>query len=95
MRIPVIMLMVMLFSPSVYASCYTNALGHVICSNGQAAGGYNANTGTAWKSQRGQYGVAHTQTSRGGQARTKNGKGVYKSPNGKDCYKSANSHGCN
>jgi hypothetical protein len=95
MRIPVLILTVMLASSSVYASCYTNALGHVVCNNGQAAGGYNANTGTAWKSQRGQYGVAHTQTSRGGQAMTKNGKGVYKSPNGTNCYKSANSHGCN
>jgi hypothetical protein len=36
-----------------------------------------------------------TQTSRGGRAKTKNGKGVYQSPNGKNCYKTANSHGCN
>lgn len=95
MRIPVIILMLMLFSPSVYASCYTDAWGHVVCNNGTTAGGYNANTGTAWKSTRGQYGVAHTQTSRGGQAVTRNGKGVYKSPSGKNCYKTANSHGCN
>jgi len=95
MRIPVIIFTLMLFSSGVYAACYTNALGHVVCNNGEAAAGYNANTGTAWKSQRGQYGVAHTQTSRGGQAMTKNGKGVYKSPSGKNCYKSANSHGCN
>ena len=95
MRIPVIILALMLCSSSVYATCYTNAWGHVVCNNGTTAGGYNANTGTAWKSQRGQYGVAHTQTSRGGQALTKNGKGVYKSPSGKNCYKSANSHGCN
>jgi hypothetical protein len=94
MRIPVIILALMLCSSSVYAACYTNAWGHVVCNNGTTAGGYNANTGTAWKSQRGQYGVAHTQTSRGGQALTKNGKGVYKSPSGKNCYKSANSHGC-
>ena len=95
MRIPVIILTLVLFSSGAYAACYTNALGHVVCNNGEAAAGYNANTGTAWKSQRGQYGVAHTQTSRGGQAMTKNGKGVYKSPSGKNCYKSANSHGCN
>jgi hypothetical protein len=95
MRIPVMILTLMLFSSGVYAACYTTALGHVVCNNGEAAAGYNANTGTAWKSQRGQYGVAHTQTSRGGQAMTKNGKGVYKSPSGKNCYKSANSHGCN
>jgi hypothetical protein len=83
MRILVIMVTLMLFSPSAYASCYTNEYGHVVCSNGQTAGGYNANTGTAWKSQRNQYGVATTQTSRGGEAKTKNGKGVYKSPSGR------------
>lgn len=53
MRIAAIMLTLMLFSSSVYASCYTNAWGHVVCNNGTTAGGYNANTGTAWKSQRG------------------------------------------
>ena len=36
-----------------------------------------------------------TQTSKGGEAKTKNGKGVYKSPSGKTCYRSANSQGCN
>jgi hypothetical protein len=95
MRILLIILSLIVCSSSAYATCYTNGFGHVICNNGQAAAGYNANTGTAWKSQRGKYGVAHTQTNRGGQAMTKNGKGVYKSPTGKKCYKSANSHGCN
>ena len=93
MRIPLIVLTVMLSSSSVYAACYTNSWGHVVCGNGQAAGGYN-DTGTAWKSERNQYGVATTQTSRGGEAKTKNGKGVYRSPAGKKCYKTANSHGC-
>jgi hypothetical protein len=95
MRIPAIILTLMLFSSGAYASCYTNAWGHVVCTNGTTTGGYNANTGTAWKSTLGAYGVANTQTSRGGQALTRNGKGVYKSPNGTKCYKSANSHGCN
>lgn len=95
MRIPLIVLTVMLFSSGVYAACYTNARGQVVCGNGQSAAGYNANTGTAWKSERNQYGVATTQTSRGGEAKTKNGKGVYKAPNGTKCYKSAHSHGCN
>jgi len=94
MRIAVIILALMLGSSSVYAACYTNGWGHVVCNNGQTAGGYNANSGVAWKSERNQYGVATTQTSRGGEAKTKNGKGVYKSPTGKKCYKSANSHGC-
>jgi hypothetical protein len=94
MRIGLIIAALLLLSSSAYASCYTNGWGKVICNNGQTAGGYNANTGTAWKSQRNQYGVATTQTSRGGEAKSRNGKGVYKSPNGTKCYKTANSHGC-
>jgi len=95
MRIAMISSLLMVVSTSAFASCYTNARGRVVCNNGEQAGGYNANTGTAWKSDRNSNGVATTQTSRGGEAKTKNGKGVYESPSGKDCYKSANSHGCN
>ena len=95
MRIAAIFLTLMLGSSSAFADCYTNARGRVVCSNGEEAGGYNANTGTAWKSSKNSNGVATTQTSRGGEAKTKNGKGVYQSPNGKNCYKTANSHGCN
>jgi hypothetical protein len=96
MQAPVILLTLMLFSSNAYANCVTNERGRVVCSNGSdAAGGYNSRTGTAWKSTRNQNGVATTQTSRGGTAKTKNGKGVYQSPNGKDCYKTASSHGCN
>jgi hypothetical protein len=85
----------MVFSSSAFATCYTNSYGHVVCNNGEHAGEYNSNTGNAWKSERNQYGVTTTQTSRGGKATTKNGKGVYQSPNGKNCYKTAYSHGCN
>ena len=95
MQAPVILLTLMLFSSNAYANCVTNERGRVVCSNGSEAGGYNQRTGTAWKSTRNQNGVATTQTSRGGEAKTKNGKGVYKSPSGKDCYKTASSHGCN
>src|SRR5271156_6223050 len=95
MRVAIIILTLMLCSSSVYAACYTNGYGHIVCNNGQTAGGYNANSGVAWKSERNQDGVATTQTSRGGEAKTKNGKGVYQSPSGKDCYKTASSHGCN
>jgi hypothetical protein len=82
-------------SSSVFAECVTNARGMTECNNGQAAGGYNPNTGNAWKSQRNANGVATTTTSKGGEAKTKNGKGVYKSPSGKTCYRTANSQGCN
>jgi hypothetical protein len=78
-----------------FAECATNARGRTVCNDGQAAGGYNRNTGTAWKSQKNQAGVTTTQTSKGGEAKTINGKGVYKGPNGQKCYKTATSHGCN
>ena len=96
MRFLVIFLALMVFSSTAFANCVTNERGRVVCSNGSdAAGGYNSRTGTAWKSTRNQNGVATTQTSRGGTAKTKNGKGVYQSPNGTNCYKTAYSHGCN
>jgi hypothetical protein len=95
MRIAVIILTLVVFASSASAECYTNARGRYVCSNGQEAGGYNANTGNAWKSEKNQNGVATTQTSAGGKAKTKNGKGVYQSPTGKDCYKTAYHHGCN
>jgi len=95
MRIALIILTLMVFSPSAFAECYTNARGRNVCGNGQEAGGYNTRTGNAWKSERNQNGVATTQTSAGGEAKTKNGKGVYQSPNGKNCYKTAYNRGCN
>ena len=95
MRIAAIILTLMVFSTSAFAKCTTNAYGRVVCGNGEQAGGYNSNTGNAWKSEKNQYGVATTQTSKGGKAMTKNGKGVYHGANGKDCYKTANNQGCN
>ena len=95
MQIQVILLTLVLISSNAFANCVTNERGRVVCSNGSEAGGYNSRTGTAWKSSRNENGVATTQTSRGGEAKTKNGKGVYQSPSGKDCYKTSSSHGCN
>ena len=69
MLIAVTSLILMVVSASAFASCYTNARGRVVCNNGEQAGGYNANTGTAWKSERNSNGVATTQTSRGGEAK--------------------------
>src|SRR5258707_14395399 len=57
-RIAVISSLLMVVSTSAFASCYTNARGRVVCNNGEQAGGYNANTGTAWKSERNSNGVA-------------------------------------
>jgi hypothetical protein len=95
MRIATIILTLMVFSSSASAECYTNARGRYVCGDGQEAGGYNAKTGNAWKSHKNQNGVATTQTSAGGEAKTKNGKGAYHSASGKDCYKTAHHHGCN
>lgn len=95
MRIAAIILTLMVFSSSAFADCTTSAFGRVGCSNGEQAEGYNAHTGNSWNSERNQNGVATTQTSSGGKAMTKNGRGVYKSPNGKSCYKTASRHGCN
>jgi hypothetical protein len=95
MRVLVIITTLMVFSSSAFANCVTNERGRVVCSNGEDAGRYNSRTGTAWKSTTNQNGVRTSQTNRGGEAKTKNGKGVYQSPNGKNCYKTANSHGCN
>ncbi len=75
MRIAVIILTLMIFSSSAFAECTTNAFSRTVCSNGEQAGGYNANTGNAWKSEKAANGVATTQTSAGGKAKTKNGKG--------------------
>ena len=95
MRVILIILTLTMLSTSAFAECYQNSYGRTECNNGEQAGGYNSHTGTAWKSEKNQNGVATTQTSRGGRAKTKNGKGVYQSPGGKNCYKTANSHGCN
>jgi hypothetical protein len=95
MRIIVFVMTLAMLSSSAFGSCYTNQYGRVVCSNGEEAGGYSRRTGTAWKSEKNQYGVATTQTSKGGTAKTKNGEGVYERPNGKKCYKTASSHGCN
>jgi hypothetical protein len=95
MRISVILLLLMVCSSNVFADCVKNARGRTVCSNEQKAGGYNARTGTAWKSEKNGAGVTTTQTSRGGEAKSKNGKGVYKSPSGKTCVKTAQGQSCN
>jgi hypothetical protein len=95
MRIALIIMALMLFSSGAFAKCTTNSYGRKVCGNGEQAGGYNAKSGNAWKSEKNQNGVATTETRKGGEAKTKNGKGVYRGPNGKKCYKTANNQGCN
>ncbi|WP_233836581.1 hypothetical protein [Paraburkholderia sp. ZP32-5] len=90
-----VILIGLVLSTSAFAECATNSRGETVCGNGQTAGGYNRNSGTAWSAQKNQNGVTTTQTNRGGQAKTMNGKGVAKGPGGTTCYRTANSHGCN
>jgi len=51
-------------------------------------------SGNARSSQTNNNGVTTTQTNRGGEAKTKNGKGVVTTPGGKTCAKTANNQGC-
>jgi hypothetical protein len=94
MRIPVIILLLLVCSSNVFADCVRNARGRTVCGNGEEAGGYNARTGTAWKSEKNDAGVTTTETRRGGEAKTKNGKGVYKSSSGTTCVRTARNQGC-
>jgi hypothetical protein len=95
MKLALVVACSIVFSANAFGNCATNGRGETACGNGQSAAGYNANTGNAWKSQTNANGVRTTQTSRGGEAKTVNGKGVYKAPNGQTCYKTASSRGCN
>lgn len=85
-----------LLSTSVFADadCVRTATGKVVCGNGENAGSYNPNTGTAKKTETNDLGVKTTETSRGGQAKTKNGVGVVKTPGGTTCVKTRNNKGC-
>ena len=58
-----------LFASPAFAACTRNANGQVTCDRGS--------------SQTSDRGVTTTQTNRGGEAKTKNGKGVVKTPGGK------------
>ena len=89
-----VILACLFFTSGVYAGCVKNAAGKVVCGNGSDAAHYNPNTGKAVKAETNSNGVTTTQSSRGGEAKTKNGKGVYQAPNGTTCVKTRNNQGC-
>jgi hypothetical protein len=90
-----LMMVCMLFASGVFAAdCVTNLRGKTVCSNGQTAAAVNPNTGNAAVAQKNQNGVTTTQTSRGGEAKTKNGMGVAQGPNGTTCAKGKYNQGC-
>ena len=91
-----VILACMFFTSGVFAGCVTNLRGKTVCGNGQGeAAGYNPNAGTAFKSETNQHGVTTTQSSRGGEAKTKNGMGAVQGPGGKTCVKTRYNKGCN
>ena len=81
-------------SSNAFAQCSTNARGETVCRGANQASGSNPNTGQSWSSEKNSSGVTTTESSGGGEAKTKNGKGVYTSPSGKKCAKTENYHGC-
>ena len=95
MKLVAVLLACLVSASGALAECRTMPSGRRVCGNGQSAATYNPRTGTATKSQTNQNGVTTTQSSRGGEAKTKNGKGVYHAPGGKTCVKTGNNRGCN
>jgi hypothetical protein len=86
----------LIFASGLFAGqdCYKNARGKTVCNNGQTAVAGNPRTGNAAVSQKNQNGVTNTQTRNGGEAKTKNGKGVAVGPDGTVCAKGSNQQGC-
>jgi hypothetical protein len=74
--------------------CYKNSRGKTVCNNGQTAVAGNPRTGNTAVAQKNGNGVTTTQTNRGGESKTKDGKGVVKGPNGTVCAKGDNRQGC-
>lgn len=77
------------------AECRRLPSGRMECGGGAQSGGYNPNTGKAWKSETNAYGTKTYESNTGAEAKTRNGKGVYKSPTGKTCVKGRYNAGCN
>jgi hypothetical protein len=74
----------LLFASSMLAQqdCVKNLRGETVCKNGQSAAAVNPNTGNAAIAQKNQKGVTTTQTTNGGEAKTKNGSGIAQGSNG-------------
>jgi hypothetical protein len=94
MKVPVLMTWVFLASSLLAQDCTTNLRGEKVCKNGNAAAAVNPNTGNAAVAHRNSNGVTTTQTSNGGEAKTKNGMGVAPGPGDTTCAKGKNHEGC-
>ena len=91
----VLLMACLAFSSSAFAGCARAPDGRVVCGEGAAAGRYNPNTGNAWKAETNSRGVTTTETSRGGEAKTKDGMGAVQGPGGKTCVKTRYNKACN
>jgi hypothetical protein len=91
-----VMIACMFFALSVFAddNCYKNLRGETICKNGQTAVAANPHTGNVAVAQKNSNGVTTTQTSKGGEAKTKNGMGVAQGAGGETCAKGKYHEGC-
>ena len=90
-----IIIVLALVGTTASAECVRLPSGRVECSGGAQSGGYNPNTGKAWKSETNARGVESYESTTGAKAKTRNGKGVYQSPTGKTCVKGRYNKGCN
>jgi hypothetical protein len=74
----------LLFASTVFAQqdCVKNLRGETVCKNGQTAAAVNPNTGNAAVAHKNPNGVTTTQTTNGGEAKSKNGVGVVQGANG-------------
>jgi hypothetical protein len=95
MQMKVLLMMTcMFFTSGLFAQdCYKNLRGETICSNGQTAAAVNPNTGNAAVAQKNQNGVTTTQTSNGGEAKTKDGVGVAQGSRGNAAVAQKNQNG--
>jgi hypothetical protein len=94
MKITTLLACLLLASSAQAADCYKNARGKTVCADDDKAVSYNPNTGAARKSETNDAGVTTTQGSRGGKAKTKNGKGVVQGPGDTTCVKTAKGTKC-
>jgi hypothetical protein len=82
MKILLIMTSMFLLTGLFAQDCVKNLRAETVCSNGKTAAAVNPNTGNAAVAHKNQNGVTTTQTSNGGDAKSRNGVGVAHDSNG-------------
>jgi len=82
MKVLLMMTCMFLASSLLAQDCVTNLRGQKVCKDGNTAAAVNPNTDNAAVAHKNQNGVTTTQTSYGGEAKSKNGVGVAQGSNG-------------